>query len=68
MFDSVKTCSLVQSVTMDVCQNCEPLLSLAMLQDERLRSVAVQEMSCLDGDTEPDERLEGEGGVGEVPP
>ena len=41
-----------------------------MLHDDKLRSeglVAFQQVSCLDGDTEPEDRLEGDGGVGEVP-
>lgn len=37
-----------------------------MLQEERLRSVLAQDESCLDGETEPDERLDGDGGVGDI--
>lgn len=50
------------------CHKCDPLLSLAMLHDDRLRSVVAHEESCREGDTDPDDRLEGEGGVGDAPP
>lgn len=39
-----------------------------MLHDDKLKSVVAQEESCRDGETEPDERLDGDGGVGDVPP
>lgn len=40
-----------------------------MLHDDKLKSVVVHDVvSCLEGDTEPEERLDGEGGVGDVPP
>lgn len=39
-----------------------------MLHEDKLRSEGcVHEVSCLDGETEPDDKLEGEGGVGEAP-
>lgn len=39
-----------------------------MLHDDRLKSVVAHDESCRDGDTDPDERLDGDGGVGDVPP
>lgn len=67
----ILTCSLLHSVTGVLCQKYEFLLSLLMLQEDRLRSdgfIVLQEiLSCLDGDTDPDDRLEGEGGVGDAP-
>lgn len=51
------------------CQKCELLLSLLILQDDKLRSegcVALH-VSWREGDTEPDDKLDGEGGVGDAP-
>lgn len=39
-----------------------------MLHDDKLKSVVAHEESCRDGDTDPEERLDGDGGVGDVPP
>lgn len=40
-----------------------------MLEHDKLRSEGwVQEESCREGETEPDDKLDGEGGVGDVVP
>lgn len=62
------TWSLFQSLTGVECQKWEPRLSLAILLEDILRSVVAQEVSCLEGDTDPELRLEGDGGSGEVLP
>lgn len=60
---------MLHSETGADCQKCEPLFSLLILEHDKLRSEGcVQEESCRDGDTEPDDRLDGEGGVGDVVP
>lgn len=57
---------MLQSFTGADCQKCEPRLSLAILHELKLRSVVAQDVSCRDGDTDPDDKLDGDGGVGDV--